>query len=214
MNSIRDEPRESSSIPDEISRRKKARMSGVVISAKVVVRPPKWHKCDSSKCAPDGDRDIPGFLRLQSEYLDIFRKGCIDRTWTSIHNRHFDWWQFPIDDGSRQEFNLKSESHVDSLRSNADWLSRYRESVSLVAKAWGWNVETSSLLDNEGGYWDKKDVRLAKIIRSLWLFEQADYLSSMQVFAHHINETVNEKKGLYYGKICLDEVLYMKLPRR
>jgi hypothetical protein len=108
---------------------------------------------------------------------------------------------------------MKSESDIDTLRSNPNWLSRYRESVKLVALAWGWDIDACCLVE-DGGVWDKKDVRLAKIIRSLWLFEQFDYFVSMQTFAHQINDNIYNKQGFRYGRICLDEILYMKLPRR
>ncbi len=55
---------------------------------------------------------------------------------------HFDWWMFPIDDGSMPEYNVGGQDDINELKSDAEWHERYRESVKLAAKAWGWDVET------------------------------------------------------------------------
>ena len=177
----------------------------------VSIRPPKWETSKLNKSdLPIRTKEI---LTLQAEYLDLFRRSCASHKWKEIHKQHFDWWQFPIDDGSRPEFNLKSESDIELLKADPLWLSGYHESVQLVALAWGWDVDKRALTSS-GGSWDRKDVRLAKIIRSLWLFQEVDYFESMQLFAMLINETEYNKRGFFYGSICLDEILYMNLPRR
>ena len=196
----------------ECKKRKRLRTVNDDSCPKVLVRPPKWYGTGASSPS-EVCIVVQEFRVLQLSYLDHFRRSVDSRMWQGIHNRHFDWWQFPIDDGSRDEFNMKSESDIAVLRSHEGWLTGYLESVRLVSKAWGWDVDARIVI-KDGGFWDKKDVRLAKIIRSLWLFEQVDYFESMQLFAHHINDTVYNGRGLFYGRICLDEVLYMKLSRR
>ena len=196
----------------ETKKRKRAPAQSGEAVTKIQVRPPKW--CVGRQNNDSGPHlNVSEFYKLQRTFLEHFRNADASRNWQAIHSRHFDWWQFPIDDGSRVEFNMNSESDIETLRSDEDWISGYLESVKLVAKAWGWDVDACALI-SDGGFWDKKDVRLAKIIRSLWLFEQSEYFESMQKFATHINDNVYNKRGLFYGRICLDEVLYMKLPRR
>jgi hypothetical protein len=151
-------------------------------------------------------------VNLQDEYLAKFEKAVASERWHDIRNDHFDWWQFPIDDGSRIEFNLTSEKDIEALKAYPGWLDKYHESIKLVSHAWGWDVAKSALI-KDGGYWDNKDVRLAKIIRSLWLFSEEHLMKSVQVFANYVNENHNNGRGLWYGRICLDEVLYMTLPR-
>lgn len=174
------------------------------------VRPPKWFFQGSS------DRptsiSLAQFKNAQSRTLQMLRR-CVDnRDWKSIHSAHFDWWQFPIDDGSKPEFNLKSELDLQLLLSDFEWLQAYRESIALVAYSWGWDIEGQTILPN-AGHWDGKDVRLAKIIRSLWLFQIGDYFNSMQAYARHIHTNVLNGGGFFYGSICLDEILHMNLPR-
>ena len=48
-------------------------------------------------------------------------------------------------------------------------------------------------------------MRLAKIVRSLWLFECDELMLSMQKFAR----TVKPHGGFRYGSVALDELLYM-----
>ena len=57
-------------------------------------------------------------------------------------------------------------------------------------------------------------VRLAKVCRSLYLFEQADLLESVQEYARGVQ--LQEKRGaaFRYGAVVLDELLHFRLPRR
>ncbi len=142
----------------------------------------------------------------------MFRESAANKHWNNIHRDHFDWWQFPIDDGSRPEFNLRSEDDIRSLKADASWLHGYKESIEIMALSWGWDVKGRKKV-SIGGSWDRKDVRLAKIIRSLWLFQEVEYFLSMQEFARLINHDVYNDRGFFYGAICLDEILYMILPR-
>ena len=53
--------------------------------------------------------------------------------------------------------------------------------------------------------WTDWDVRLAKMIRSTFLFEQRELMESLQGFARY----VKPHGGLSYGHINLDEVYFM-----
>jgi len=144
--------------------------------------------------------------KKQLRQLETFRTHAEKKKWDRIHHDHFDWFMFPIEDGSQDQFNVLA-GDVQELLADEEWLSRYKESVVLVVKAWGWDVENRKEIDplEEGMGWTHWDVRLAKIIRSLWIFGLEDYKESLQIFAN----TVKPNGGLYYGHICLDEVLYM-----
>ncbi|CAE8653864.1 unnamed protein product, partial [Polarella glacialis] len=52
---------------------------------------------------------LANFKDKQFETLEVFRKCQQDATWDRIHRGHFDWWMFPIDDGSKPDFNVNSE---------------------------------------------------------------------------------------------------------
>ncbi len=76
-----------------------------------------------------------------------------------------------------------SENSIIGLRSDSIWLGNYLESVKLAALAWGWDVESGTTVKHPQHWqkWNGHDVRLSKIIRSLWLFEEESYFSNMQV---------------------------------
>ena len=177
----------------------------------MLVRPPKWELGQASR----GRLKVDQLKKLQNEYLEKFRKFAAKQNWTSIQRDHFDWWMFPIEDGSQMDFHLRSEEDIRALKNDALWRSQYLESIRIVSRGWGWDVEKSELItDGRGGSWDNWDIRLAKMIRSLWLFEEEQYFLSLQSFARHIQENVYHGRGFHYGSICLDEMLHMVLPRK
>mgnify|MGYP001171646465 CR=1 FL=1 len=176
----------------------------------VPVRPPMWD--------PSGKNPyrlpIEAFLKQQEETLGMFK--MLEDKGNALHSHHFDWWMFPIDDGSRPEFNVKGESDVEEFRSNEQMMKNLNESWRRACHAWGWDFEGKKRLDPmpPGCGWTDWDVRLSKMIRCAWLFENQDALDSLQAFARDLQ--ANEKRGqsFYYGHICLDEILAMKLPRK
>lgn len=179
-------------------------------------RPPRWETSSSSKAPPTmSAQRLQAFKERQLETLQFMQLCESEGSWEKLRLRHFDWWMFPIDDGSKPEFNVSSEADVHALKSDSEWLTRYRESVRLVAAAWGWNVAISSPLTSlaQGMVYDGKDVRLAKVCRSLFLFEEPSLLASMQCFAREVQRCKEGASFSYHGT-CLDELLFFQLPRR
>jgi hypothetical protein len=142
--------------------------------------------------------------KAQKKQLEQFRKYANKNSWQSIHHDHYDWFMFPIEDGSQYQYNVL-EDDVKELLEDSEWLAGYKEGVQIVSKAWGWDIDARKTIEGEGIGWTGWDVRLAKMIRSLWIFGIEDYKDSLQNFAW----TVKPTGGLSYGYICLDEVLYM-----
>ena len=151
---------------------------------------------------------LEAMKQVQLEQLETFRRKAEAGEWAEIHRDHFDWYMFPIEDGSQSEYNVREED-VAELIADPEWRARYHESVALVAAAWGWDVERAAPIPSPkpGQEWTDWDVRLAKIIRSLWLFGQGQDMASMQAFARW----VKPNGGLSYGFINLDEVYFMRL---
>ena len=81
--------------------------------------------------------------------------------------------------------------------------------MDTVARAWGWDLRRARPVQplQPGQGWTFWDIRLAKVLRSLWIFGQRPALLSMQKFARQ----VKPDGGLRYGRICLDEVYFMVL---
>lgn len=143
---------------------------------------------------------------VQLEQLQKFRGLAAAGRWVEIHRDHFDWYMWPIEDGSQDRFNVL-EDDVHELLADEQWLERYLESLELVCAAWGWDVAQAKPIDPlaSGMGWTDWDIRLAKMIRSLWLFGQVNETQSLQAFAR----LVKPHGGLRYGHINLDEVFYM-----
>eukprot|EP01043_Picozoa_sp_COSAG02_P019970 COSAG02_NODE_974_length_15518_cov_97.334717_3_plen_190_part_00 len=143
---------------------------------------------------------------VQHEQLEKFRHFASTGRWAEIHQDHFDWYMWPIEDGSQDSYNV-FEDDVKELLADEEWLERFHESLELVCAAWGWDVANARpiepLADGQG--WTGWDIRLAKMIRSLWLFGQVTETRSLQTFARWIKP----HGGLSYGHINLDEVFYM-----
>eukprot|EP00667_Euglena_gracilis_P013093 EG_transcript_13475 len=183
----------------------------------LVPRPPKW-EVTAVKRNPHR-ASLEQFKERQLTYLERFRADAAAGRWAAIHRAHFDWWMFPIDDGSQIQYNILGEGDVQELKADPEWHERYLESVRIVAEGWAWDVDRMQRLptDGEGKGWTKwtgSDVRLAKMIRSLWLFEEERYMASLQAFAQELKANEKEGKPFVYGHTVLDEILFMALPRR
>eukprot|EP01007_Sphenomonas_quadrangularis_P000598 NODE_1446_length_870_cov_158.587089_g1194_i0.p1 GENE.NODE_1446_length_870_cov_158.587089_g1194_i0~~NODE_1446_length_870_cov_158.587089_g1194_i0.p1 ORF type:complete len:198 (+),score=3.23 NODE_1446_length_870_cov_158.587089_g1194_i0:122-715(+) len=157
------------------------------------------------------------FRSSQSETLQAFQRLLKKRRYADLRHMHFDWWMFPADMNSRRhEFIPRTQEDVDELKADPEWLSGYRCGVRIVAQAWGWDVDAASLLPDCEAHdqvWDGWDIRLVKILRSLWLFEQEDYFRSMYKFAAHLHHGVKRGRPFSYGAETYD-VFSLRLPRR
>ena len=138
-------------------------------------RPPLWER---QSVVPQSDAHRTLFVeRIKAKQLEtiaLFRSSASAGLWREIHNAHFDWWMFPIDDGSKSAFNLRDESDVEALRADPDWLPRFREAVTLMLEAWGWEVTARRRIPPEdfgvGQGWSDWDVRQIRAPLSFYLF--------------------------------------------
>jgi len=155
----------------------------------------------------NGDRfAVSAFVAAQKKTLSQLAELEQELRFAEIHSLHFDWWLFPVEDGRRRGYNVLRDDAL-ALRANAAWLAGYRTAVAVVARAWGWDAARAEPVPRRapGQRWAFWDVRLAKMVRSTWLFEQHDLLDSLQRFAR----TIHPHGGFRYGAINLDEILYL-----
>jgi len=143
------------------------------------VRPPFFCARGRSACPSFSASKLKAKHKQQ---LSKFRKHAAAGKWARVHGDHFDWWVFPIEDGSQPAFNVYADD-VAALQADGAWLEEYRAGVALVLRAWGWDVATVAPVAPlaSGMGWTEWDVRLAKIIRSLWLFQEPQLLAAVQV---------------------------------
>eukprot|EP00927_Polykrikos_kofoidii_P037663 TRINITY_DN31868_c0_g1_i1.p1 TRINITY_DN31868_c0_g1~~TRINITY_DN31868_c0_g1_i1.p1 ORF type:complete len:266 (+),score=52.55 TRINITY_DN31868_c0_g1_i1:113-910(+) len=156
------------------------------------------------------------FKEAQTKTLAMFRECAKDGKWAQLHRAHFDWWMFPIDDGSKPQWNIRSEADVAALRGDSAWLEGYHEALRIATLAWGWDLEQARRVQDPQPemQWRNWDVRLSKMCRSVFLFEESDILGSLQAYARELQAHEKGGKSFFYGSICLDELLYFELPRR
>ena len=62
--------------------------------------------------------------------MEKFRRHAGSGRWGEIHNDHFDWYMFPIEDGSQPIYNVLS-ADAKELLADAEWAARYHEAVVL-----------------------------------------------------------------------------------
>jgi len=188
-------------------------MAHKVRAAVSQVRPPMWDRVPSRVQPPP--LNLGRFKDKQHAQLERWRAAISKGRWAAVHADHFDWWMWPLDDGSRPEFNLRCEADVRALRNDEDWLAGYREGVAVCLRAWGWDAAQRARIDplEAGMGWTNWDVRLAKMVRSLWLFEEVHLFASTQAFARAVHAEEKGGRPFRYGSICLDEILLMQLPR-
>ena len=164
-------------------------LPGRNMSGDIPVRPPMWD--------PSGKNPyrlpIDQFLAQQGETLKMFKK--YEENGRALHGHHFDWWMFPIDDGSRPEYNVKGESDVEEFRNDEQMMKNINESWRRACHAWGWDFENRKRLDPmpAGCGWTDWDVRLTKMIRTHYFFKKfrvkrhVNYLICLH-FYHEKNE--------------------------
>ncbi|KAJ1634296.1 hypothetical protein T492DRAFT_836959 [Pavlovales sp. CCMP2436] len=90
--------------------------------APVQLRPPKWEKHGSGHAQPSfRPLNLEPFKRQQQRQLAEWRGFASDGQWRELHNGHFDWWMFPIDDGSQPQYNVRCEADIAHLLADAEW---------------------------------------------------------------------------------------------
>ncbi len=122
-----------------------------------------------------------GLKQQQQDHLNRLQTFATKREWEHLqqHTTHldsgFDWWMFPINEGSAGYTNYYNVSPEDvtSLRRDTVFMNHYREGVILVTKSWGWDLEKGKALTSDDKQrWTRYEVRLKKMLQSLELFDE------------------------------------------
>lgn len=148
-------------------------------------------------------RFTPHLPRLQEikdkqiRTLAEFRSLACRNQWSSLQKHEgdgFDWWMFPIERPSASyghQYTVTARD-IGQLKNDPDFMSNYREGVILVAKSWGWDLETNTDIRNNFQFWSGYQVRLGKMLDSVTLFNQEDLRKGLLQF---IDEVV-KKEGM------------------
>lgn len=125
----------------------------------------------------------------QAWQLNQFEEWAATNQWGKIHSAHYDWWMFPVNYLSRQKGSTYqvSQSDVEQLKRDPEFMKNYRRGVELEARAWGWEVYDKKPVENPTSdqKWQNWSVRLGKMADSLRLFKEDGLFESMKQYAAH-----------------------------
>ena len=129
---------------------------------------------------------IEKLVQTHAAQIAEFEAWAASGDWERFHDSHYDWWVFPVDRSSSYGYAWTVyEGEVAALRSNVDFMARYREGVRLVSASWGWDLagRTYFPAPAEGQGWHHWPVRLFKAAQSTLLFSQVVEFESLKALA-------------------------------
>lgn len=129
---------------------------------------------------------IAELKRKQTKQLAAFEQSAARGDWQAIHNAHYDWWMFPIDEPSKfgKAYTVYA-GDIAELKQDAAYVQSYLRGVELLAFAWGWDLAKRQYVPKPqpGQKWSDWAIRLYKAARSLQLFGYTDAFESLKTFA-------------------------------
>jgi len=134
---------------------------------------------------------VDGLIEIHTAQVREFRR----MSFQAIRDAHYDWWAFPVypyrgrdgrekgTNGHGLKYSLTPDA-VRQLKSNQGFMRRYKEGISRVLAAYGWNTQTNSSPQGLQKIWS---VRLNKILTSARIFldEQDPIRQSLTLYELH-----------------------------
>lgn len=114
-------------------------------------------------------------VRRQGETLAMFRAAAAAGDWAAIHDAHYDWWMFPIDQPSSHGYAWTVyPGDIDVLIATSGFVDDYLDGARILLLSWGWSLGDRRFVEDPAPNQDWQDwpIRLEKCGRSLWLFAQ------------------------------------------
>lgn len=142
---------------------------------------------------------IDGLKDQQARQLASFEKWASEKKWYKIHENHYDWWMFPINQPSSYGFKyVFYDEDIAELKSDAKYIRNYLRGVEILAQAWGWDLYGVKLILNpdDDQTWQDWPIRLYKCAKSLQLFGFIKEFESMRQYALYL---LNNGKNFYYS---------------
>jgi len=130
---------------------------------------------------------IDEMKELHKTQLEKFETAAEKQDWNQIHDTHYDWWMFPINEISKFDWKYSvNKEDIEQLRLDSDYMQEYRRGVKLLLLSWGWDINSRKLIEdpnvNRGQKWANWPVRLYKAGRSLQLFGEDELFQSVKDF--------------------------------
>lgn len=120
-----------------------------------------------------------------------FRKWAQQNRWDKFGPaaNHYDWWMFPqkyISKSSQtSKFYAVTDQDIQELKSDSSFVKDYLDGVKLMAKSWGWDIETGTRINNPSNdqKWKGHNIRLIKVATSLKQFGYMNLYNNLVPFA-------------------------------
>ena len=145
-------------------------------------------------------KGIPAIKDKQRETLGMFKQAAARSDWMEIHQQHYDWWMFPIDEPSAYGMAWTvCEGDIAELKADPEYLERYVLGVELLATAWGWDLQGSCPLrePQRGQCWQRWPIRLYKAAKSVQLFGFTAEVASLRRLGQ---ELIRRGESMYYRR--------------
>jgi hypothetical protein len=143
---------------------------------------------------------LQGIKDKQRQQLEKFQQAAASGNWMAIHNDHYDWWMFPIDEQSMYGLAWTVyDGDIEELKRDPEYLARYLLGVELLARSWGWDLRQACYLPDPqpGQCWQDWPIRLYKAAKSVKLFGfQAEFASLKKLG----QDLMSKGEKLYYHR--------------
>jgi hypothetical protein len=157
---------------------------------------------------------LPALKHKQAAQLARFERLAAAGDWQGIHQDHYDWWMFPIDEHSQHgAAYVVYPGDIADLKRDPEFVRSYLRGVELLALAWGWDLAARRPVarPGRGQAWSRWPIRLYKAARSLQLFGFTAEFESLKAFAL---ELLARGESLRYGRDDLALLFTTGRPRR
>lgn len=131
----------------------------------------------------------------QSAQLALFEEWASKNQWSNIHNNHYDWWMFPIDEPSSYGYAYTVyEGDIQDLKGDVKYIAKYLRGADLLALAWGWNLGKAEYIPNPmpDQRWQNWPIRLYKASKSLKIFGFDQQFQSFRTYARDLMQKGKE----------------------
>jgi hypothetical protein len=145
-------------------------------------------------------KGMPAIKDKQRETLEMFQEAATRSAWMEIHQQHYDWWMFPIDEPSAHGVAWTVyEGDVAELKADSEYMERYLLGVELLAAAWGWDLQQGCPLrePQPDQCWQRWPIRLYKAARSVQLFGFNKEFASLRSLGQ---ELIRRGESMYYRR--------------
>lgn len=138
-----------------------------------------------------------GIKKHQRAQLEVFMAAAEQGDWLQIHEDHYDWWMFPVNEASSGQgwkFTVL-EGDIAELKQDTEFMRSLLLGIELEARAWGWDLKRACYIDKPqpGQSWRYWPVRLYKAAKCAKLFGFQTEFDSLKKFAQDLMANHDEE---------------------